>query len=114
MRREEKKSFVNCTAQKVSGNTITVSKFEGLNLNQYSLAKAENCHQYHAVCKSGCKEMVDAANDLLQKKWIPLPKLWRTCFSLKRYDCEGSKKAASNASGMYSIKKWSSCDREEQ
>ncbi len=72
----------------MSGNTITVSKFEGLNLNQYSLAKAENCRQYHAVCKSGCKEMVDAANDLLQKKWIPLPKLWRTCFSLKRYDCE--------------------------
>ncbi len=31
---------------------------------------------------------VVAANDLLQKKRIPLPKLWRTCFSLKRYDCE--------------------------
>ncbi|CAB4002907.1 Hypothetical predicted protein [Paramuricea clavata] len=88
LRREEKKSLVNCTAQKVSGNTITVSKFEGLNLNQYSLAKAENCRQYHAVCKSGCKKMVDAANYLLQKNWIPLPKLWRTCFSLKRYDCD--------------------------
>jgi hypothetical protein len=84
LRREDKKILVNCTAQKVSGNTITVSRFEGLNLNQYSLAKAENCCQYRAVCKSGCKEMVDAANDLLQKKWIPLPLLWRTCFSLKR------------------------------
>ena len=61
LRKEEQKCLRTFTTQEASGRTVKVSKFEGLNLSEYKLAKAENCGQYHEVCRSGCSEMVHAA-----------------------------------------------------
>lgn len=88
LRKEEQKCLRTFTTQEASGRTVKVSKFEGLNLSEYKLAKAENCGQYHEVCRSGCSEMVHAADAILSEQCIPLPQLWRRCFPLIPYDCE--------------------------
>lgn len=76
MRREENKHLTNFTTQNVSGVTLRISIFEELTLNEYKIAKAENCHRNHPVCKSGCREMVLAASNILEEKYISLPVLW--------------------------------------
>ena len=68
MRREENRRLTKFATQTVSEGTLRVSIFEGLNLNEYIIAKEENCHQNHQVCKSGCTEMVLATRTVLETK----------------------------------------------
>ena len=93
LRGQEKTAMENVvTADETSGHKIRISSFEGLDLHQYRLAKAENCRQYHECCKSGCREMVNAADIVIRQQCIPLGVLWRKCFPSKPYDCEKSQR----------------------
>ena len=67
---------------------MRVNIFEGLNLNEYIIAKEENCHQNHQVCKSGCTVMVLAARTFIETKVISLPLPQRKSFPAILYDCE--------------------------
>lgn len=86
--RGQEKSALEIITEETSGHKIKISNFEGLDLDEYKFAKAENCRKNHALCKSGCKEMINAAATVCSEKCIPLSVLWRKCFPSKSYDCE--------------------------
>jgi len=88
LRREEQKCLTTYMTQEVSGRTVKISMFEGLNSNEYKLAKVENCRQYHEICRSGCREMVHAADTMLSEQCIPRMR-------------ESSKATSTDACGMY-------------
>lgn len=57
LRKEEKRKLTNVKEQNISED-VRESQFEVLTLEQYVVAKENNCRIYHQDCKQGCQQMV--------------------------------------------------------
>ena len=87
MRREEKRQLTNFVLHADAPHAVKESNFQDLTLAEYTIAKEENCREYHRDCKVNCQEMVQVSKIVLQRKLEPLPSLWRKTFKTP-YDCE--------------------------